>query len=59
MMARTFLRFGKNRLGFTPVIFWPTPPFFLAKPRRFMVLPATGFLPHIAQIFDIFVTPFE
>jgi len=48
------LRFGRKRRGFTPVIFWPTPPFFLAKPRRLMVLPATGFLPQISHILDIF-----
>jgi hypothetical protein len=43
-----------NRRGLMPVIFCPTPPFFFAKPRRVIFRPATGLLPHISQIFDIF-----
>jgi hypothetical protein len=56
-IARTVFRLGIKRRILTPVIFKPTPPFFLDKPRRLMVLPATGFLPQIRHIFDIFVTP--
>lgn len=49
----TLWRFGRNRRLVTPVIFLPAPPFFLASPRRQMLLPATGFFPQIAQTLDI------
>lgn len=35
------------------MIFWPTPPFALASPRRTIVLPATGFLPQEKHTFDM------
>ena len=54
-MALTVFRLGRKRRGVMPVIFRPTPPFFLARPRRTIVLPATGFLPQIKHIFDIFL----
>lgn len=47
----TVLRFGRKRLLLMPVMRWPTPPFFFARPRRVMRLPAAGFFSHISHIF--------
>jgi hypothetical protein len=55
IIALTVFKFGMNLRAVIPVIFWPTPPFFLARPRRTSVRPATGFLPQIKHIFDIFI----
>jgi hypothetical protein len=56
--ALTFCRFGKKVLFVTPVIRLPTPPFFLANPRRAMEVPACGRFPQIAQTFDMVLIPF-
>src|SRR5581483_3163698 len=42
-------RFGLNRRLVMPVTFRPTPPRYLALPRRRILLPPTGFLPVIAH----------
>ena len=57
--ALTVWRFGRNLLIVIPVIFFPTPPFFLARPRRFIVLPATGPFLHIEQVLDIIAISFK
>ncbi len=44
-----FWRLGEKVRFEIPVIFLPTPPFFLALPRRIMLLPACSLLPQIAQ----------
>ena len=49
----TTFKLGKNRLRLMPVMRCPTPPFFLARPLRFIVRPAAGPLPHISQIRDM------
>src|SRR6059058_4593136 len=46
-------RFGTNRRGTFLVTCRPTPPFFLAIPRRRMVLPRTDFEPVMSQTFDM------
>ena len=51
--ALTILIFGKKRLLVLPVMRWPTPPFFLASPRLFIVRPAEGPFPHIVHTLDI------
>src|SRR6059058_49669 len=50
---RCSCRFGTNMRGTFLVTCRPTPPFFLAIPRRRMVLPLVGFDPVIAQILDM------
>ena len=48
-----FWRLGEKVRFEIPVIFLPTPPFFLALPRREMLLPARVPLPQTAQTRDI------
>lgn len=57
MMVRIFCKLGRKKRLDMPVIFLPTPPFFLANPRRLMLLPARGFFPQIAHILDIELPP--
>ncbi len=51
--ARTFWMFGLNLRRVTPVTFRPTPPRYLALPRRAMLLPLRVFRPVKKQIRDI------
>lgn len=51
--ALTFCRLGRNVLRETPVTRLPTPPFFLASPRRLILLPVEGPFPQISQTLDI------
>ena len=51
--TRCWCRFGVNSRGTILVTCRPTPPFFLAIPRRRMVLPRMGFDPVMVQTFDI------
>jgi len=44
-------RFGKNRRRFTRVVRRPTPPLFLARPRREYVRPTTTPFPQLTQTF--------
>lgn len=50
---RRVLRFGTKSLGVLAVTCWPTPPFFLAIPRRWMTCPFEGFAPVMLQTLDI------
>lgn len=51
--ARTFWMFGLNLRLDIPVTLRPTPPRYLALPRRAMLLPDTVFLPVNAHTLDI------
>lgn len=44
---------GSNLLFDIPVTLCPTPPLLFAIPRRAIVLPATGFFPHIEHSLDM------
>jgi hypothetical protein len=55
--TRIFWRFGLNFLLVTPVIFLPTPPRYLALPRRAMLLPLTVRLPVKKHTLGIIFTP--
>src|SRR2546421_12148598 len=50
---RCWCRFGANKRGTILVTCRPTPPFFLAIPRRRMMLPRMGFDPVMVQTFDM------
>src|SRR5262245_48534954 len=50
---RIFCRFGLKRRLVMPVTLRPTPPRYLALPRRRILLPPTGFLPVIAHCIPI------
>src|SRR5580704_16189508 len=50
---RRVLRFGTKSRGVFAVTCWPTPPFFLAIPRRWMMCPLLGFAPVMLQTLDI------
>jgi len=52
-IIRIVCRFGRNLLFDIPVIFLPTPPLALARPRLAIVFPATGPFPHILHTRDI------
>jgi hypothetical protein len=53
MATWIFWMFGLNLRAVMPVIFFPTPPDFLALPRREIRRPATLRLPQNAHILDI------
>jgi hypothetical protein len=55
--ARTFCILGLNFLLVIPVVFRPTPPKYLALPRRAILRPARVFLPVKKQTLDIFTIP--
>src|ERR1043166_1561363 len=54
--TRWLCKFGAKIRGTILVTCRPTPPFFLARPRRWMTLPRTALEPVILQILDIILT---
>lgn len=46
-------RLGKNFRLVIPVVFLPTPPFFLAKPRRVIEFPVSADFPQISHFLAI------
>jgi hypothetical protein len=57
-MALTVWILGRKRRFVTPVVFNPMPPFFFGKPRRAILLPATGPFPQMEQTLDIPILQF-
>jgi hypothetical protein len=56
-IARTFCMLGLNFLLVLPVTLRPTPPKYLALPRRAILLPELVFLPVKKQTLDISYAP--
>src|SRR5262245_64997707 len=54
---RIFCRFGLKRRLVMPVTLRPTPPRYLALPRRRILLPPTGFFPVIKHCMPITMAP--
>jgi hypothetical protein len=51
--TRLVLRLGECQRGVTAVTCMPMPPFFLARPRRWILDPRLGFAPVISHFLDI------